>query len=90
MRVVAAIGGAGPEIAAPVAVDGVDDPRHRHAATMRERLLFLAAHEQGEVDRLGDEQHHRDGKNQLPDQAAGPQAQLHVVGPIRFTSHASV
>jgi len=29
-------------------------------------------------------------ENQLADQASGPQAQLHAVGPMRLTSHASV
>ena len=78
------------KIAAPVAIDRIDDPRHRHAPAMRQRLLFLPAHEQGKIDRLRDEQHHRHRKHKLPDQAARPKAQFHAAGPIRFTSHASV
>ena len=33
---------------------------------------------------------HFETKDELADQAFGPQAQFHAAGPIRFTSHASV
>src|SRR3546814_13370820 len=72
------------------ALDGGDDPRDRHPAAMRQKLLFLAAHEQREVDRLRDEQHRRDGKDELADKAFRPQAERHAAGPMRLTSHASV
>ena len=39
---------------------------------MRQRLLFLPAHQQRKIDCLGDEQHQRDRKDKLADQAAGP------------------
>ena len=78
------------EIAAPIAIDCVDNPRHRHAAAMCHRLLVLPAHQQRKIDRLRHEQHQRDRKDKLADQAARPQTELHAAGPIRFTSHASV
>src|SRR3546814_5844943 len=90
LPVTVAVAAARPEIAAPVALDGIDDPRDRHHAAMRQKLLSLSAHEQREVDRLRDEQRHRDRKDALADKASRPQAEFHAVGPTRLTSQASV
>eukprot|EP01136_Pigoraptor_vietnamica_P034784 Opistho-1_new@99151 len=79
-----------PEVTTPVALDRIDDPRDGHAAAVRQRLLPHPARQQHEIDRLRDEQHHRDRKNELADKAFGPQPQFHAAGPIRLTSHASV
>ena len=78
------------ELAATVALDRVDDARDRHAAAMRQRLLPHPARQQHEIDRLREEQHHRDRKDELADEAFGPKAQCHAGGPMRRTSQASV
>src|SRR3546814_10926524 len=90
LPVTVAVAAARPEIAAPVALDGIDDPRDRHPAAMRQKLLPLSAHEQREIDRLRHEQHHRAGKDELADKAERPQAAFHAVGPMRLTSQESV
>ena len=90
VRIVGASVPGTPRVAAPVALDRIDDPRHRHAAAVRKTLLPLPARQQHEIDRLRDEQHHRDRKDELADEAAGPEAQGHAAGPIRRTSQASV
>src|SRR5690606_21902450 len=76
--------------APPLPFDRVNDPRHRHAAAMGKLLLILPADQERKIDRLGDEQRDRHGKDKLADQALWQQAEPHDTGPSRLTSHASV